>query len=84
MIFTTWFMHLTLCENARRFHRLSLLLQWAQWALGILAVTLSVLRSAPPRQKCRKARRHTRVVSVYGRGWGSVYMQARASAAHLW
>lgn len=46
VIFNTWMLHLTLCENARRFHRRSVILQWLQWILGTAATLMAVLSSS--------------------------------------
>jgi hypothetical protein len=46
VVFNTWMLHLTLCENARSFHRLSLVAQWVQWILAATATFLAVLSSS--------------------------------------
>ena len=46
VIFTTWMLHLTLCENARRFHRRSVVFQWLFWLLSINATAVAVVDSS--------------------------------------
>ena len=46
VIFNTWMLHLTLCENARFFHRFSVLFQWITWILSFATTLVSVLGSS--------------------------------------
>ena len=46
MIFSTWMAHLTLCENARTFHRFSVIAQWVMWILSIAATAVAVTHSS--------------------------------------
>ena len=45
-IHNTWMMHLTLCENARRFLRLSVAMIWVQWILSLFATVVAVSESS--------------------------------------
>jgi len=46
VIFSTWMAHLTLCENARTFHRFSVIAQWVMWILSIAATAVAVTHSS--------------------------------------
>ena len=46
VIFNAWWMHLTLCENARSHNRYSVVVQWILWSLAILTTTAAVLSSS--------------------------------------
>ena len=45
-IFTAWWMHLTLCENAQRHHLFSVIAQWFLWLASIAATTAAILNSS--------------------------------------
>jgi len=42
VIYNTWNLHMTLCENAHKFNRLSVLAQSFQWVLAIVTTTIAI------------------------------------------
>jgi len=46
VVFSTWWLHLTLCENARHHRRWSVIGQWVMWGLSLTATLVAVLSSS--------------------------------------